>query len=162
MLIKEQFVQGRDCLPVNRLVSTLCMLGNFSCFCWRLLTFFKINFFNNFFQEYYQHAKLFWSRWGPTFCHSWSGSKLFAKVISRWQKLQPARKEFILGLMQEWTKMLEYAGKNFGPKNFVCFFHLLHIFKHAQDNFILEATSMHLHQTVSKEAVWSEFILFAI
>ena len=27
---------------------TLCMLGNFSCFCCSLLTFFKINFFKNF------------------------------------------------------------------------------------------------------------------
>ena len=31
----------------------LCMLGNFSCFCCRLLNFFKINFFKNFFQEHH-------------------------------------------------------------------------------------------------------------
>ena len=30
---------------------------------------------------------------GPRFCKSWSGSKLFAKVISRCQKLPLARKE---------------------------------------------------------------------
>ena len=29
--------------------------------------------------------KWFWSRSGLTFCQAWSGSKLFAKVISRWQ-----------------------------------------------------------------------------
>ena len=33
------------------------------------------------------------SRSEPTFCLSWSGSKLFAKVISRWQKLALALKE---------------------------------------------------------------------
>ena len=48
-----------------------------------LLTFFNINFFRKFFQEYYQSAKWFGSRSGPTFCQSWSGSKLpvFAKVF---------------------------------------------------------------------------------
>ena len=33
------------------------MLGNFSCFCCHLLTFFKINFFKKNFQEYYQSIK---------------------------------------------------------------------------------------------------------
>ena len=30
-------------------ITIKCMLGNFSCFCCRLLMFFKINFFDNFF-----------------------------------------------------------------------------------------------------------------
>ena len=30
------------------------MLGNFSCYCCRLLTYFKTKFFVKFFQEYYQ------------------------------------------------------------------------------------------------------------
>ena len=51
---------------------TLCPLG-----------IFKINFFEIFFQEYHQSVKQFGSRSGPTFCRAWSGSKLFAKVISR-------------------------------------------------------------------------------
>ena len=51
--------------------------------CCRLLIFFKINFFKIFFQEYYQSVKQFGSRSGPKKCRSWSGSKLFAKVISR-------------------------------------------------------------------------------
>ena len=34
-----------------------------------------------FFQEHYQNVKPFESRSEPTFCQSWSGSKLFAKVI---------------------------------------------------------------------------------
>ena len=33
------------------LISTFYMLGNFSCFYCRLLTFFKINFFKKFFQD---------------------------------------------------------------------------------------------------------------
>ena len=105
------------------------MLGSFSCIYYRLLTFFKINFLEKFFQEHYQSVKQFGfrsgpafflvchdmapnclqrlsaddkistclinlshhyqsvkqfgSRSGPTFCQS--GSKLFAKVISRQQ-----------------------------------------------------------------------------
>ena len=47
---------------------TLCMMGNFSCFCCHLLTFFKINLFKKFFQRHYQTVKL------------------FSKVISRWQR----------------------------------------------------------------------------
>ena len=39
--------------------SFLCMLGNFSCFCCRLLTFYKINFFKKLFQEHYQNVKQF-------------------------------------------------------------------------------------------------------
>ena len=35
----------------------LCMLGNFSSVSHRLLTFFKIIFFKNLFQEYYQSVK---------------------------------------------------------------------------------------------------------
>ena len=44
--------------------------------------FFKINLFKKLFQEHYQGVKQFGSRSGPTFCRSWSGFKLFAKVIS--------------------------------------------------------------------------------
>ena len=69
-----------------------CMLGNYSCFCCRLLTFFKMNFFKKIFQEHYQSVKQFGSRSGPMFCQSWSGSKLFAKVMIRRQKSALARK----------------------------------------------------------------------
>ena len=48
--------------------------------CW---PFRKIIFFKNFFQEHYQSVKQFGSRSGLTFCQSWSGSKLFPKVINR-------------------------------------------------------------------------------
>ena len=80
----------------SRLGPTLCMLSNFSCLCCHLLTFFKINFFKQIFQEHYQSVKHFESRSGPTFCRSWSGSKLFAKVINNWQKSTQARKELII------------------------------------------------------------------
>ena len=68
------------------------MLGNFYHFFCRLPTFFKINSFKKLFQEHYQSVKQFESRSGPTFCRSWSGSKLFAKVISRRQKPPLAKK----------------------------------------------------------------------
>ena len=38
-------------------------------------------------------SKQFGSWSGPTFCRFWSGSQLFTKVISRWQKWLLARKE---------------------------------------------------------------------
>ena len=57
--------------------------------------FLKINFFEKFFQEYHQGVKQFVFRSGPTFCRAWSGSKGFAKVISRRQKSPLAGKELI-------------------------------------------------------------------
>ena len=64
-------------------------------FC-HLMTFFKINIFKKFFHEHYQSVKQFGSRSGLTFCRPWSGSKRFAKLISRRQKSQQARKELNL------------------------------------------------------------------
>ena len=55
---------------------------SFILFC-LLLIFFKINFFQKLFQEYQLSVKQIESRSGRTFCRTWSGSKLFAKVISR-------------------------------------------------------------------------------
>ena len=50
---------------------TFCLLGNFSLvfFC-RLLNFFKINFFEKFFQKYHQSVKQFGSRSSPTHCRA--------------------------------------------------------------------------------------------
>ena len=48
--------------------------------------------FKKFFQEHYQSVKWFESRSGPTFCRSWSGYKLFTKLISRRQKLPLKRR----------------------------------------------------------------------
>ena len=46
---------------------TICMLGNFSCFCCRLLTFSKLSFSKNC-EDHYQSIKQFGPRSGPTFC----------------------------------------------------------------------------------------------
>ena len=43
---------------------TLYMLGNFSWFCYCLLTFFEIKFFQKFFQKHFQIIKQFGSRSG--------------------------------------------------------------------------------------------------
>ena len=72
----------RGLIPQNSMeladdqTSALWMLGN--CLCCRLLSFFKITFLKKNFQEHNQRVKCF-------------GFKLFAKVISRRQKLQQAR-----------------------------------------------------------------------
>ena len=64
---------------INPRRSFLCMLGNFSCFCCRLLTFYKINFFKKFFQEHYQNVKQLVSRLDE---HSFglAGFILFANI----------------------------------------------------------------------------------
>ena len=72
---------------------SLCMLGNFSCFYCRLLTFFKINFFQkNSFRGNLDLDREIWVN-------------LFSKVISRRQNSQLAMNELV-----------EYM--NFVPKNF--------------------------------------------
>ena len=73
-----------DCIPNHS--ENRKFLGNFACFCCRLLTFFKINLFKKFFQEHYQSVKQFGSRSGTMLCRCWSGSKLLARVISRRRK----------------------------------------------------------------------------
>ena len=68
-----------------------------SCLWCCLPSFNKVIFFKKFLHEYYQSVKQFWSRSGPTFCRSWSGSKLFAKVnISRRKNSRLAREELIV------------------------------------------------------------------
>ena len=48
---------------------TLCMMGNGSCLCYRLLLFFfKLNYLQKSFLEYIQSAKRFGFRLGPIFC----------------------------------------------------------------------------------------------
>ena len=58
---------------INVTAVTLCMLGNFSYFCYHgycLLTLFKINLFKILVQEHCQSFKPFGSRSGPMFCLS--------------------------------------------------------------------------------------------
>ena len=49
-----------------------------------------------FYKEHHQCVKQFGLRSGPTFCQPWSGSKLFAKVISR--RHQKANSQMVLFL----------------------------------------------------------------
>ena len=63
----------------------------FTCFV--IMLTFQYSLFQKIVQEHYQSVKRFGSRSGPTFCRSWSESKLFAKVVSRWQKSPIAKKE---------------------------------------------------------------------
>ena len=68
---------------VTLMVLTHCMLGNFSCIfviCW---FFFKINFLKKSFQEYHQFGPWSDAHANLRHCPAWSGSKLFAKVMSR-------------------------------------------------------------------------------
>ena len=70
----------------------LCMLGNFSCFCCRLLTFFKISFSKNSFRNTIRVSKgsdpnQDRHSFGPDL-----GPKLFSLVISKQQKSLLARK----------------------------------------------------------------------
>ena len=61
----------------------IVVLIAYHIFC-RLLNFFQIKFFEKFFQEYYHSVTQFGSRSSPAFCRAWFGSKLIAKVCSRW------------------------------------------------------------------------------
>ena len=65
------------------------MLGNFSCFYYCLLRYFKINFFKNSVSNTIRVPNSL----GLTIWRSWSGSKLLANVISRWQKSPQGRNE---------------------------------------------------------------------
>ena len=95
---------------------TLCMLGNCSCFGCHQLTFSKL-FKKKIILEHYQSVKLFESRSGLTFCLSCSGSKLFAKVISRRQKSPLARKELTLSRLVEIFFSADNLCKEFVPRS---------------------------------------------
>ena len=60
-----------------------------------ILTFITIDYITYVFHVHYLSVKRFGYRSGPTFCRSWSGSKLFAKakVIGRRQKSPLTREE---------------------------------------------------------------------
>ena len=64
------------------------------CRLW-IFFFFKLNFQKKSFRNTLS-VKQFGTRSGPTKCRAWSGSKLFAKDISRRQKLSLAWKELML------------------------------------------------------------------
>ena len=82
----------------NVLYLSICMLGNCSCFYFRLLTFFKIKFFlkkNT--QDHHRRIKQIGSRSRQTFCWSSSGSKPFAKGYWQTTKLSTGMQRVITG-----------------------------------------------------------------
>ena len=74
--------------------------------------FFKINLSKKFLQEHYHSVKWLRSSSGPIFCRSWSGSKLFAKVIIRRQKAPLAKKEYKLKLPQNSSVSMHISERN--------------------------------------------------
>ena len=96
---KITFYQACTFLQQDKLFQKIlfgCRAQLFSCFCCCLQTFFlKLAFCKKFFQQLstLSECQTVWIQIRPTFCWTWSGSKLFAKVISRQQKSQLARNE---------------------------------------------------------------------
>ena len=88
-LISRFFVLYYSYLSSNVSYARPIPFGAFVTCLWHFL-FFNISLFlvvafsKMIFREYQLNAKQFGSRSCPTFCWAWSGSKLFAKVISRW------------------------------------------------------------------------------
>ena len=102
--------------------------------------FFKINFFKKFFQEHYQSDKQFESRSGLTLQRF--GSKLFAKVISRRQKLPLAGKELNMHMqLSSGTKSLIFGMS----------LHLLSYFMYANSECSGE---MNLHPHAASSESW--------
>ena len=82
----------------NVLCSSICMLGNCSCFYFRPLTFFKIKFLKKYTtQDHHQSVKQFGSRSRPTFCWSSSGFKMFANGYWQTTKLSNGMQRVITG-----------------------------------------------------------------
>ena len=75
------FYHATLCFPWPR----NCMLGNFSCFCCRLLAFFRINF-----QKHYQSVKQFGFKSGPTICKGYQQTPKVAASKER-VKMLPSR-----------------------------------------------------------------------
>ena len=94
-LFKPDFVCSgySDFIVIYLVFLTLCMLGNFV---WLLVIISAESSFNFFFSKivsripYQYQAVCDWIQiTGPMFCPAWSGSKLFAKIISRWMDRYP-------------------------------------------------------------------------
>ena len=82
----------------NVLYLYICMLGNCSCFYFRLLTFFKKFFFKKInHKDHHQSVQQFGSRSRPTFCWSSFGFKLFAKGYWQTTKLSTCMQRVITG-----------------------------------------------------------------
>ena len=126
------WANGLPCvIAFNSLHAGYC----FIIFC-RLQIIFKINFFENFFQEHYWSVKLFGSRSGLTVsqCQAWSGSKLFAKIISRRQNWSLCQTKKLTLCLQVWSAQT-YANR-FNPFHSDGLSHIYWYNKYAVVNFI--------------------------
>ena len=105
----------------NVLYLSVCMLGNCSCFYFRLLTFFKIKFLKINHPGPPSSVKQFGSRSRPTFCWSSSGFKLFAKGYWQATKLSTGMQRVITGKYFSVQYIVSYRDKhvqsNFGRSN---------------------------------------------
>ena len=81
----------------NVLYLSICMLGNCSCFYFRLLTFFKIKFLKINHPGPQSECQTVWSRSRPTLYWSSSGFKLFAKGYWQTTKLSTGMQRVITG-----------------------------------------------------------------
>ena len=82
---------------------TLCILGNFSCFCCSMLTFSKLTFSKNSFRNTIRESN---SLDPDPDRQNWSGSKLFAKGYQQMSKVTASKqrvKYFIFLFFQLWT-----------------------------------------------------------
>ena len=81
----------------NVLYLSICMLGNCSCFYFRLLTSSKLSFLKITTQDHHQSVKQFGSRSRLTFCWSSSGFKLFADCYWQTTKLSTGMHRVLTG-----------------------------------------------------------------
>ena len=81
----------------NVLYLSICMLGNCSCFYFRLLTFFKIKFLKINHPGPPSECQTVGSRSRRTFCWSSSGLKMFAKAYWQTTKLSTDMQRVITG-----------------------------------------------------------------
>ena len=81
----------------NVLYLSICMLGNCSCFYFRLLTFFKIKFLKINHPGPPTECQTVWIQIIRTFCWSSSGFKMFAKGYWQTTKLSTGMQRVITG-----------------------------------------------------------------
>ena len=103
-MLLQQFQLITLCHSMFKRDISLCMLGNFLCFCYCLLIFFFQNLLvRKFFQEHYQCVNQFGSRSGPIFFRPGLGPNCLQR-LSSYERLRStlARKE--LSMVIQFTK----------------------------------------------------------
>ena len=104
----------RKCILISFRIFKYCFYYSFTPYYCAIFYSLDAEIFQN-----HQGVKEFRFRSGPTFCLAWSGSKLFAKVISRQQKSTLAGKELntkqlvdTTFWLKPWLKLISF-GSNF-------------------------------------------------